>query len=1005
MFYPKSKEKFKTEEFKNPDKTYRAAPFWAWNTELDKEELLRQIEVFKTMGFGGFHIHSRVGMATPYLSEEFFDLVCACNEKGKQEDMLTYLYDEDRWPSGSGGGFVTKNEKYRQIYLRFMTTTLDNGRCSILGVYDIKFNDDNTIDYRRIDEKTEAEYQKWYAYIDKEPTGNGWFNNQCYVDMMNKEAIAEFLRVTHEAYKKHLGNEFGKSVPSIFTDEPQLTRKNLFDNISDNFMLPWTTAFCDRYKETYGEDIVDKIPEIFFEKSGGEYSYTRYNFHELSTEMFAESFSDQYGEWCKENGIAMTGHIMNEGNIIAQTVAVGDPLRHYLSFTMPGCDMLMNFHEFATIKQANSVSRQRGREGVLCELDGVTNWDFDFRGHKLHGDWQAALGVTLRVPHLSWVSMNGEAKRDYPASINYQAAWCDKYHVIEDYFGRVNTILTRGKADCKVAVLHPVRNIWLTLGTRQNTADTVRSFDNEFLSITESLVKNHVDFDFVSESNIKLQNMHFENGKLVVENSEYDVLIVPQMLTLTSDMVALLKTAKSNGARVVVFGDAPEYMDAHISDEPKKLYATLENKPYSIENVIKTVDEYRDFEVLEKDARSDKYCGVLKTDGDTKWLFIAKTVDPEITETFAHKITIKIKGEYIPTEYSCIDGGIYKTDFEYKNGFTNVYMTAFAQDSIMLKLSKGEDELAVEKPAKTAVFEKTVNDEVPFSLTEENVYLIDKAEFKLDDGDFEPIEEILRKDNELSRRLGLRLKGEGAAQPWVAKVDSDSKFIDPIHKVTLRCKINSKIDYDNAILAIENPHKCRIIFNGAEISNEPIGWFVDKCIKKLKLGTIKKGENILEVTMPFGFTEVTEYMYILGSFGVYDTKNPYIDELPQTIKFGDISSQGLLFYGGNVDYHLGHLEANKIFIPYYKGGLIEVLSNGKELGEIIYSPYTFDIGGKTDITLRLYGTRINTFGQLHNVKHDKFGWFGSESWRTSGDNWTYDYMPWEQGILKTPLID
>ena len=34
---------------------------------------------------------------------------------------------------------------------------------------------------------------------------------------------------------------------------------NSIFNISDNFMLPWTTAFCDRYKEKYGEDIADKI--------------------------------------------------------------------------------------------------------------------------------------------------------------------------------------------------------------------------------------------------------------------------------------------------------------------------------------------------------------------------------------------------------------------------------------------------------------------------------------------------------------------------------------------------------------------------------------------------------------------------------------------------------------------------------------------------------------------------------------------------------------------------
>ena len=65
------------------------------------------------MGFGGFHIHSRTGMATRYLSKEFMELVKTCVSKAEKENMLVWLYDEDRWPSGTAGGLVTKNPKYR----------------------------------------------------------------------------------------------------------------------------------------------------------------------------------------------------------------------------------------------------------------------------------------------------------------------------------------------------------------------------------------------------------------------------------------------------------------------------------------------------------------------------------------------------------------------------------------------------------------------------------------------------------------------------------------------------------------------------------------------------------------------------------------------------------------------------------------------------------------------------------------------------------------------------
>lgn len=72
MLYPHKKDKELSRElFQNPTPEYRGAPFWAWNCKLDKDVLMEQIEYLKEMGMGGFHIHSRTGMATEYLGDEF----------------------------------------------------------------------------------------------------------------------------------------------------------------------------------------------------------------------------------------------------------------------------------------------------------------------------------------------------------------------------------------------------------------------------------------------------------------------------------------------------------------------------------------------------------------------------------------------------------------------------------------------------------------------------------------------------------------------------------------------------------------------------------------------------------------------------------------------------------------------------------------------------------------------------------------------------------------------
>lgn len=116
---PMSSNEFSTELFNNPPAQYRGAPFWAWNNKLDQAQLLGQIENFKLMGLGGFFMHSRTGLDTDYLGDEFMAAINACVDRAKQLGMYAYLYDEDRWPSGSAGGLVTENTEFRARHILF----------------------------------------------------------------------------------------------------------------------------------------------------------------------------------------------------------------------------------------------------------------------------------------------------------------------------------------------------------------------------------------------------------------------------------------------------------------------------------------------------------------------------------------------------------------------------------------------------------------------------------------------------------------------------------------------------------------------------------------------------------------------------------------------------------------------------------------------------------------------------------------------------------------------
>ncbi len=1023
MLYKKNSElTLSAELFKNPTAEYRGTPFWAWNTDLNQQELDRQIEIFNKMGLGGFHMHVRTGMSTEYLSDNFMSLIKGCTDKAKSLNMLSWLYDEDRWPSGAAGGLVTKDYSCRARCLLLTTVPCDNkeleadeidarslggrnGKGHLICCYDVILdNDGNLKEYRKIDENEEAKGTKWYAYL-KIHSNSSWYNNQSYADTLNPKAIKRFLDITHERYKEVMGDEFDKTIPAIFTDEPQFTRvDNLNEPFStDDVVVPWTDDIPETFKKEYGYDILDYLPELYWELPEGKISKTRYYYHDHICERFTEAFADQIGDWCRENSISLTGHMMEEPSLRSQTRALGEAMRSYRSFGIPGIDMLCASFEFTTAKQTQSAVHQYGKEAMLSELYGVTGWDYDFRGYKLHGDWQAALGVTVRVPHLSWVAMGGEAKRDYPASISYQSPWWKEWSYLEDHFARVNTLMTRGKPCVKVGVIHPVESYWLHFGPESQTADYREAMDERFKSVTDWLIKGSIDFNFISESLIP-ELCSVDGKALVTGKMKYDAVVVPGCETLRSSTLDILEKYSAAGGKIIFMGDAPKYCDSLESDRGKALYEKSTVIPYTREAVLSALEENRILSIRDKSGElTDGFTYQLRIDNDGLNIFISRCKEPDNKNTVVkNDVVIEIKGEYSPVLYDSITGDIYAIPCRYENGSTVIEKTLYDYDSLLLKLKPGKSEIkeAASEEKQYSVID--IPDEVEYRLSDENVLLIDMCEFAVDGGEFHEKEEILRLDNIARKEIGIRERGGQVAQPW-----SVPKEI-PCHSVTLRYTFESEIDYSGAHLAIEKPEEAKITFNGCEVKNDVDGWYVDKDIKTVKLPDIKKGINTLSVTIPLGNRTNTEWMYILGSFGVeINGQNIKVKELAKKIKFGTITNQGLPFYGGTVTYIIP-FKGNgnyRVKATKYAGALISVSLDGKDAGKIVYPPYETDFtaeSGEHTLEITLYGNRQNSFGPVHRTIMN--GWIGPGAWRTSGDEWSYDYVLRNVGIMEKPVI-
>ena len=217
--------------FKNPPKEYRAKPFWALNGKLEKKHLKFQIECMKKMGFGGAFLHSRTGLVTEYMSDEWMALLDYAVKILHENGMDAYLYDEDRWPSGTCGGLVTQTKEFRgkgMVYEEIADGSLYVQPENFLALFAVTLDNGKAKTYRKIAHPSDANGNErvfcfYYIYMQ----ADSFYNGYTYVDTMNLAATKRFIELTHEYYRKKWGtNSASKS--SVFlrtsrTGDPILT--------------------------------------------------------------------------------------------------------------------------------------------------------------------------------------------------------------------------------------------------------------------------------------------------------------------------------------------------------------------------------------------------------------------------------------------------------------------------------------------------------------------------------------------------------------------------------------------------------------------------------------------------------------------------------------------------------------------------------------------------------------------------------------------------------------
>ena len=264
--------------WRNPPPEYGPQPYFDMSGAVDQAEVERDLDEMKALGFRAVTPQAGVNLPFEYLSEDYFKFFKMFVAEAKKRDMRVWIVDDIGYPSGFAGGLFTREKPQLRMQTlgvaerilvaggetlhhavsqdtvavtaigdnqSTITVPVDNGSIdwtAPAGKWQVL-----VVEHRFETSPTRSETNPKLATEPRPNTNNvqAKDKSQSLEDYLNPEATKQFLAFTHEQYKKHLGDEFGKTILGFRGDEPDYTVSG----------LPWTQSFFNRFQQIKGYDI------------------------------------------------------------------------------------------------------------------------------------------------------------------------------------------------------------------------------------------------------------------------------------------------------------------------------------------------------------------------------------------------------------------------------------------------------------------------------------------------------------------------------------------------------------------------------------------------------------------------------------------------------------------------------------------------------------------------------------------------------------------------------
>ena len=966
------------DNFAAPPAAYSTMPFLVWNGEVTEPEIDRHLQAFKDQGIRGFFIHPRYGLITEYLSQRWFDLIAYTVKRARELGMQAWLYDEDSFPSGFAGGHV--NEQ--------MPASWNEGQ-GLHPVRQTRLQPDAQKHYaailRRSGEAWEditARAAEWtgkdgdftlyeITFYGRSAWNGGW----SYVDLIHPGVTEKFLEVTMSGYERAIGPSFGRTVPGIFSDEPQIEPPGPRDS------LRWTPDLFAQFKQRRGYDLVPLLPSLWAET--GDWKKVRHDYFSLLLDLFIERWSKPYFDYTEKHHLAWTGHYWEHE--WPNPWPGPDNMAMYAWHQQPAIDLLFNqyaeqvhsqFGNARAARELASVASQMGRRRALSETYGAGGWELRFEDMKRLGDWEYAHGINFMNQHLSFSTLVGGRKYDFPQSFGQHDPWWGQYHVLADYFARLSLALSSGQTRNDTLILEPTTSAWM-YAARPASNPRLDEIGDGFQQFVNALESRQIEYDLGSEQILRQFGSN-DGARLRIRERAYSRLVLPPGLeTLDSSTVALLEKFLAAGGTVFSFVDAPRLVDGAASDRVTALAAKYAARWKRLTQPEQLTEAGVAAMPLDRAPGGNLFHLRRKLDSGELLFLVNTSLDaPARAALITNGLSVQkldaFTGKLEPYPWKPVPVGATTRP---KLAPARVQAAFDIPPAGSLLLLVSSTPAAPPKPEPKATPETVVAPAGPLAVRRlsPNILKLDYLDLTLAGKEDKGIY-FFTAQEAIFKHYGFD------GNPWLSTVQFKSEILDRDHfppdsgfSAAFHFHVAADVPLAGLQAVVERPWLWKVLLNGVEVQSPEGAVWIDPDFGLYPIAAAAHaGDNVLTlVAQPFTVHHELEPVYILGEFGVQAEAAGFSIVPPAAMALGDWKAQQMPFYSDRVVYtrhfHLAAAQPAIVRLDKWNGTTAEIRVNGKTAGVMVSPPWEADItpfvqDGDNTVEVIVYGSLKNVFG-------------------------------------------